>query len=32
VTDEVCRQYIGHMEALICGGVLAKGAGVANGE
>jgi AcrR family transcriptional regulator len=22
VTDEVCRQYIGHMEALICGGVL----------
>jgi AcrR family transcriptional regulator len=24
VTDEVCRQYISHMEALICGGVLAK--------
>jgi AcrR family transcriptional regulator len=22
VTDEVCRQYIGHMEALICGGML----------
>lgn len=22
VTDEVCRQYIGHMEALICGGLL----------
>jgi AcrR family transcriptional regulator len=31
VTDEVCRQYIRHMEALICGGVLntsrEKGAG-----
>jgi len=25
VTDEVCRQYIAHMEALICGGIL-KGA------
>jgi AcrR family transcriptional regulator len=26
VTDEVCRQYIKHMEALICGGMLtAKG-------
>lgn len=25
VTDEVCRQYIKHMEALICGGIL-KGA------
>jgi AcrR family transcriptional regulator len=24
VTDEVCRQYIRHMEALICGGVLAS--------
>jgi AcrR family transcriptional regulator len=23
VTDEVCRQYIRHMETLICGGVLA---------
>jgi AcrR family transcriptional regulator len=23
VTDEVCHQYIGHMEALICGGMLA---------
>jgi hypothetical protein len=22
VTDEVCRQYIKHMEALICGGML----------
>jgi len=28
VTDEVCRQYIAHMEALVCGGVLKK----ANGE
>lgn len=28
VTDEVCRQYIAHMEALICGGILNK----ANGE
>jgi AcrR family transcriptional regulator len=25
VTDEVCRQYIRHMEALICGGVVANG-------
>jgi AcrR family transcriptional regulator len=24
VTDEVCRQYIRHMEALICGGILKK--------
>jgi AcrR family transcriptional regulator len=24
VTDDVCRQYIKHMEALICGGVLTK--------
>ena len=24
VTDEVCRDYIKHMEALICGGVLTK--------
>jgi AcrR family transcriptional regulator len=24
VTDEVCRQYIKHMEALICGGVLRR--------
>jgi hypothetical protein len=23
VTDEVCRAYIKHMEALICGGMLA---------
>jgi hypothetical protein len=22
VTDEVCRQYIKHMETLICGGIL----------
>ncbi|MGJ4892174.1 TetR family transcriptional regulator [Bradyrhizobium sp. HKCCYLR20261] len=28
VTDEVCRQYIAHMEALICGGILKR----ANGE
>ena len=33
VTDEVCHQYIRHMEALICGGMLEKGKGrVANGE
>ncbi|CCD85979.1 putative transcriptional regulator, TetR family [Bradyrhizobium sp. ORS 285] len=24
VTDEVCRQYIAHMEALICGGILKR--------
>jgi AcrR family transcriptional regulator len=30
VTDEVCREYIRHMEALICGGVLKKKE--ANGE
>jgi len=30
VTDEVCRQYVEHMEALICGGVLEKKE--ANGE
>src|SRR5206468_5668219 len=24
VTDEVCRQYIAHMEGLICGGMLTK--------
>ena len=24
VTDEVCRQYIRHMEALICGGMLTR--------
>ena len=33
VTDEVCRQYIRHMEALICGGIFtaneAKGAAAA---
>ncbi|WP_316177341.1 MULTISPECIES: TetR family transcriptional regulator [unclassified Bradyrhizobium] len=28
VTDDVCRQYIAHMEALICGGILKR----ANGE
>src|SRR6201995_5635598 len=27
VTDEVCRQYIVHMEALVCGGIIK-----ANGE
>jgi len=27
VTDEVCRDYIKHMEALICGGMLTKGIG-----
>lgn len=35
VNDEVCRQYIGHMEALICGGMLTTRRGelgVANGE
>jgi AcrR family transcriptional regulator len=35
VTDEVCRQYIGHMEALICGGLLTMRNGewgAANGE
>ena len=35
VTDAVCRQYIGHMEALICGGMLRarRGeGGVANSE
>ena len=31
VTDEVCRQYIKHMEALICGGVLSEKK-AANGE
>jgi AcrR family transcriptional regulator len=24
VTDDVCRQYIAHMEALICGGILKR--------
>src|ERR1700722_17596909 len=33
VTDEVCHQYIRHMEALICGGMLEKGKGrVANAD
>ncbi len=27
VTDEVCRQYIAHMEALICGGILKRANG-----
>ncbi|MGJ4940142.1 TetR family transcriptional regulator [Bradyrhizobium sp. HKCCYLS1011] len=27
VTDEVCRQYITHMEALICGGILKRASG-----
>ena len=31
VTDEVCRQYIRHMEALICGGMLEEKKG-ANSE
>jgi AcrR family transcriptional regulator len=31
VTDEVCRQYIKHMEALICGGMLKESKG-ARGE
>ncbi len=29
VTDEVCREYIKHMEALICGGVLTSKNGAA---
>lgn len=32
VTDEVCRQYIRHMEALICGGILTGRKGVAKRE
>jgi hypothetical protein len=24
VTDEVCREYVKHMEALICGGMLSQ--------
>src|SRR6202023_3555854 len=33
VTDEVCRQYIRHMEALICGGMLNSSEwGMASGE
>lgn len=33
VTDEVCRQYIKHMEALICGGMLEEEKGrIASGE
>src|ERR1700751_5774554 len=31
VTDEVCRQYIKHMETLICGGMLKPGNGAAAG-
>src|SRR6516162_4410541 len=30
VTDEVCRDYIKHMEALICGGMLKENERVAN--
>jgi AcrR family transcriptional regulator len=30
VTDDVCRDYIAHMEALVCGGILKRG--VANRE
>jgi hypothetical protein len=22
VTDEVCRQYVAHMEAMVCGGII----------
>ena len=33
VTEEVCREYIKHMEALICGGILNEAKGrVANSE
>src|SRR3979411_321765 len=33
VTEEVCRQYIKHMEALICGGMLTIGQGrIGSGE
>jgi hypothetical protein len=32
VTDEVCRQYIKHMEALICSGMLEENGRMANGE
>jgi hypothetical protein len=32
VTEEVCRQYIKHMEALICGGMLVRNERIANGE
>ena len=31
VTDEVCRDYIQHMEALICGGMLKSSNGAAAG-
>ena len=31
VTEQVCRDYIRHMEALICGGMLAPNRGVAAG-
>src|SRR6201997_3783878 len=31
VTEEVCRDYIKHMEALICGGMLKQGNGAAAG-
>jgi AcrR family transcriptional regulator len=32
VTDAVCRDYIKHMEALICGGMLREKKRMANGE
>ncbi|MBI5263455.1 MAG: TetR family transcriptional regulator [Bradyrhizobium sp.] len=31
VTDEVCRQYVRHMETLICGGILTERDGAAAG-
>ena len=31
VTDEVCRDYITHMEALLCGGMLEPDSGTADG-
>jgi hypothetical protein len=27
VTDQICRDYIKHMEALICGGMLKEASG-----
>jgi AcrR family transcriptional regulator len=32
VTDAVCRDYIRHMEGLICGGMLKESERIANGE
>ena len=31
ITDEVCRDYITHMEALLCGGMLEPDSGTADG-